>query len=73
MIKKILKGILLWITMIFILLFASGIDSIMNHGSDTFILWSAIGIFLVILCSLTISAEEFYTLSGAKLIDKITN
>lgn len=73
MIKKILKGILLWITMIFILLFASGIDSIMDHGSGTFILWSSIGLFLIILCSLTISAEEFYTLSGAKLIDKLTN
>ncbi len=71
MIKKILKGILLWVTMVTIVLFVSGIDSIIEHSFSTFLAGTALCMSLTNLCYNTLTFNEFYTLSGAKLFDKI--
>ena len=69
--KKILKGILLWTTMFTIMLFISGIDSIVDKGLG--LAWIAICIVLYYLCRVTLSIRELCTLSGYKLFYKLMN
>lgn len=71
--KKILKGILLWITAFIIMLFISGIDSILDKGAETTLAWIATCIILCYLCCVTLSLRELYTLSGYKLFYKLMN
>lgn len=68
--KKILKGILLWITALTIMLFIGGIDSIVDKGLGVTLAWIAICIALYNLCRVTLSLRELYTLSGYKLLHK---
>lgn len=71
--KKILKGILLWTTALTIMLFISGIDSIVDKGLRVTLVWIAICIVLYYLCRATLSIRELYTLSGYKLFYKLMN
>lgn len=66
--KKIIKGILLWITSLAIILFISGIDSIVDKG--LVIPWLAVCGGLYWLCRKYISIRELYVLSGYKLFYK---
>nr|DAJ81331.1 MAG TPA: hypothetical protein [Caudoviricetes sp.] len=70
MVKKILKGILLWATVLIIMLLISGIDSILDHGFGTLLAWASLCLALANLCFTFITPEEFYILSGMKLIEK---
>lgn len=69
MTKKVLKGILLWITVLTIILVISGIDSILNQGFVALLAWILLCLALAYLCFTCITLREFYTLSGMKLID----
>lgn len=69
--KKILKGILLWITVFTITLFVTGIDSIVDKGLGVTLTWIAICIALYNLCRVTLSIRELHTLSGYKLFYKL--
>lgn len=65
----ILKGILLWITIISSILLILGIDSI--YSNTTIFYWWFIGdIILCIISYNCMNDEEFYTLSGSKLFNK---
>lgn len=70
--KKILKGILLWVTALAIMLFIGGIDSIANQGIDTVLAWLLLCLVLCSLCYKTISIRELYILSGYKFFNKLT-
>lgn len=70
MIKKILKGVLLWVTLLLIGLVISSIDSILNLGFVTLLAWIGLCLALVNLCYTLITPEELYVLSGLKLIEK---
>lgn len=67
-VKKILKGVLLWVTTFTIILFISGVDSITNQGY--LVPWLIVCAVLCYLCYRYISEDEFYTLSGAKWLNK---
>lgn len=62
--KLILKGILLYTTIIVSLLYICGIDSICENGH--FFLSTSIIALLIYVCSKTITEEEAYILSGSK-------
>lgn len=67
-VKKILKGVLLWVTTFAVILFISGVDSITNQGY--LVPWLVVCAVLCYLCYRYISEDEFYTLSGAKWLNK---
>lgn len=67
-IKKILKGVLLWVTALTVMLFISGVDSITDQGY--LVPWLIVCAVLRYLCYKHISEEELNTLSGAKWLDK---
>lgn len=67
-VKKILKGVLLWVATFAIILFISGVDSITNQGY--LVPWLVVCAVLCYLCYRYISEDEFYTLSGAKWLNK---
>ena len=62
-----LKGLLLYATALFILLFISGIDSIYEQGY--FVEAIIIGAILCIICTKSISYEELKTLTFSKYFD----
>lgn len=68
MIKNILKGILLWTTILSITAFITAIDSL---SLISIVLWIAINIILIIVSSQTLTFEDVFYLSGSKLIDRI--
>lgn len=69
--KKILKGILLWATALAIMLFISGIDSIINKGVGVTLAWIAVCLSLTNLCRIHLSTRDLYTLSGYKLFYRL--
>ena len=69
--KKMLKGILLWVTALAIMLFIGGIDSIADQDIDAVFAWLSLCIVLCGLCYKTISIRELYTLSGYKFFNKL--
>jgi hypothetical protein len=62
-----LKGLLLYATALFILLFIAGIDSIYEQGY--FAEATIIGVILCITCTKSISYEELKTLTFSKYFD----
>ena len=69
-VKKILKGVLLWVTAFAVILFISGVDSIVDQGY--LVPWLIVCAILCYLCYKLISEEEFNILTGYKwLNDKI--
>lgn len=71
--KKILKGILLWITALTMMLFVGSIDSIVDKGLVVTLIWIVSCVVLYNLCRVTISIRELYTLSGYKFFYKLMN
>lgn len=69
--KKILKGILLWITAFTIMLFISGIDSILDKSVGAAVAWIAVCLSLINLCRIHLSIRDLYTLSGYKLFYRL--
>lgn len=70
MITKILKGILLYTTIITIMFFIMGIDSIFEANLAS--IWLAfIGLFLI-LCNKYLTIEDIKKLSLADYIDKLS-
>ena len=70
MITKILKGILLYTTIITIMFFIMGIDSIFEANLTS--IWLAfIGIFLI-LCNKYLTIEDIKKLSLVDYIDKLS-
>lgn len=64
--KFIIKGILLYITTFFTLLYITGIDSIMDNG--LFLEWTSVIVIAIVICYFTINKEEFEILSFSHLI-----
>ena len=62
-----LKGLLLYVTVLFIMLFIMGIDSIYEQGY--FVEAIIIGAILCIICTKSISYEELKTLTFSKYFD----
>lgn len=70
--KYILKGILLHITIISLLLFIMGCESLMEKEKWlTIIIWFITNIILIFLCRNQITYKELYKLSGEELFNKI--
>ena len=67
-VKKILKGMLLWMTTLMLRLFMSGVDSITDQGY--LVPWLVVCAILCYLCYKFISEEELEILSGYKWLDK---
>lgn len=67
-VKKILKGVLLWVTTFTVMLFISGVDSITDQGY--LVPWLIVCAVLCYLCYRYISKDELNTLSGAKWLEK---
>lgn len=67
-VKKILKGLLLWVTTLTVILFISGVDNITGQGY--LVPWLIVCAILCYLCYKFISWDELYTLSGTKWLDK---
>lgn len=67
-VKKILKGVLLWVTTFAVMLFISGVDSITDQGY--LVPWLVVCAVLCYLYYRYISEDELYTLSGAKWLEK---
>lgn len=70
-IKLILKGILLWVTILITILFISSIDSIIDNGYLFYDI--AIIIILIFTCYKVITEKEVEILSGTKLFEKWFN
>ena len=62
-----LKGLLLYVTVLLIMLFIMGIDSIYDQGY--FVEAIIIGVILCIICTKSISYEELKTLTFSKYFD----
>lgn len=62
--KLVLKGVLLWLTAMIVLLSICGIDSISDKGFVWLFSTVAIDTMLILACIITITEEEFLTLSG---------
>ena len=69
--KKILKGILLWVTTLAIMLSICGIDGVVNMGVGVTLAWIAVCLSLINLCRIHLSIRDLYTLSGYKLFYKL--
>lgn len=67
-VKKILKGVLLWVTTFTVMLFILGVDSIVDQGY--LVPWLVVCAVLCYLCYRYISGDELNTLSGAKWLEK---
>ena len=67
-VKKILKGVLLWVTTFAVMLFILGVDSIVDQGY--LVPWLIVCAVLCYLCYRYISGDELNTLSGAKWLEK---
>lgn len=71
MFKLIIKGILLYTTILVILFFIMGIESIFDH--KIMLEWVTTILILVVLCYKYITKEELKTLSLVDNIDKLLN
>lgn len=69
--KKTLKGILLWVTVLAIMLFIGSIDSIFDKGIGATLAWIAVCLLLINLCRIHLSIRDLYTLSGYKLFYRL--
>ena len=69
-IKLILKGILLWVSILIVLLFICSIDSIADKGYGWFFGTIVLGIMLILACFYTITEEEYKIVSGYNLFNK---
>ena len=69
-IKLILKGILLWVSILIGVLSVCGIDSITYKGCGWFFGMIVLNIMLILTCLYTITEEEYKIVSGYNLFNK---
>lgn len=65
---KLIKGIVLWVTIFSCLLYISAIDSL---NMTTVFGWLLVNIVLICICRYSISGEELEILSGKRFIDSL--
>ena len=68
--KLILKGILLWVSLLIVLLSVCGIDSIADKGYGWLFDIIVLDIMLILACFYTITEEEYKIVSGYNLFNK---
>ena len=66
--KTLAKGILLWVTVIFTMLYAMAVDSLSN---TQLLIGLVICVALIYVCTKTIKEKELDLLLGNKLLNKI--
>ena len=69
-IKLILKGILLWVSLLIVILSVCGIDSIAYKGCGWFFGMIVLDIMLILACLYTITEEEYKIVSGYNLVNE---
>lgn len=69
-IKLILKGILLWVSLLIVILSVCGIDSIAYRGCGWFFGMIVLDIMLILACLYTITEEEYKIVSGYNILNK---
>lgn len=69
-IKLILKGILLWVSLLIVILSVCGIDSIIYKGCGWFFGMIVLDIMLILACLYTITEEEYKIVSGYNILNK---
>lgn len=69
-IKLILKGILLWVSLLIVILSVCSIDSIAYKGCGWFFGMIVLDIMLILACLYTITEEEYKIVSGYNLFNK---
>lgn len=72
-IKLVLKGILLWITILIVIFTICGIDSIIDKGYDWLFGTIIINFIFISTCISFISEEEYKIISGYNLLNKVFN
>ena len=69
-IKLILKGILLWVSILIVMLSICSIDSIADKGYGWLFGIIVLNIMLILACFYTITEEEYKIVSGYNILDK---
>ena len=69
-IKLILKGILLWVSILIVMLSICSIDSIADKGYGWLFGIVVLNIMLILACFYTITEEEYKIVSGYNLFNK---
>ena len=69
-IKLILKGILLWVSILIVMLSICSIDSIADKGYGWLFGIVVLNIMLILACFYTITEEEYKMVSGYNLVNE---
>lgn len=69
-IKLILKGILLWVSILIVMLSICSIDSIADKGYGWLFSIIVLNIMLILACFYTITEEEYKIVSGYNLVNE---
>lgn len=69
-IKLILKGILLWVSILIVMLSVCSIDSIADKGYGWLFGIVVLNIMLILACFYTITEEEYKIVSGYNLVNE---
>ena len=69
-IKLILKGILLWVSILIVMLSICSIDSIADKGYGWLFGIIVLNIMLILACFYTITEEEYKMVSGYNLVNE---
>lgn len=69
-IKLILKGILLWVSILIVMLSVCSIDSIADKGYGWLFSIVVLDIILILTCYNTITEEEYKIVSGYNLVNE---
>ena len=69
-IKLILKGILLWVSILIVILSVCSIDSIADKGYGWLFSMVILDIILILTCHNTITEEEYKIVSGYNLVNE---
>lgn len=68
--KLILKGVLLYVTVLAVMIFVGGIDSLVETPMKM-LLWILVTVILIAICRRTISIRELYKLSGYDIFNRL--
>lgn len=68
--KLILKGVLLYVTILAVMIFVGGIDSLVETPMKM-LLWILATVILIAICRRAISIRELYKLSGYDIFNRL--
>lgn len=68
--KLILKGVLLYVTILAVMIFVGGIDSLVETPMKM-LLWILVTVILIAICRRIISIRELYILSGYNIFNRL--